>query len=323
MKHPFIITLFFVIATPTIASAQSIQQYIVDTGGFINTTIIPVLFALAFLFFAWNAVRYFILEGDNEKAQENARAQTTYGVTAFVIIISIWGIVNLLAGSFGFSGENTPCPDYINPIGTGPCLSLPTTERQFTPFDTNSPNPKTPAAPDPVADPVVLPAKSESISIAMTALEPTTSCTNFISQTVRFYLTDPALTELQQLEYAKAFVDRGLIPNESFTNLLALYNQQSSAGLLASGIASLSQDSQFITDTLMTMNGHLQFIKNQIDQEFLLAGFSGTEVNVFCDLFEISKTTASRPTNTSLTNNLWDDIRLRYTDYQQLRGQIE
>jgi len=52
---------------------------------FINGILIPFIIGIGFLFFVWGMFQFFI---------------------GFVLIIIFWGVVNLLAGSTGFSGQN-------------------------------------------------------------------------------------------------------------------------------------------------------------------------------------------------------------------------
>lgn len=101
----------------------SLQEFIISITLFINNIIIPFLFGLALLFFIWNAFRFFILGKNNEPDQENAKKLAIYGVAAFVLLVSIWGIVNVLVGSLNLGSNNYITPDYIwldpNRHGTG------------------------------------------------------------------------------------------------------------------------------------------------------------------------------------------------------------
>ncbi len=91
----------------------NIQSVLTNFLSFLNETIIPFLFAFAFLIFIWNAARYFIIGGANPDDQEKARGLAMWGVAAFVIIISLWGIVNLVVAGFGLGDKTPPTPDYI------------------------------------------------------------------------------------------------------------------------------------------------------------------------------------------------------------------
>lgn len=93
---------------------DSLQEFIIGITLFANNVIIPFLFGLALLFFIWNAYRFFVAGGSDQNAQENAKKLALYGVGAFVFLVSLWGIINLLVGGLGFNNSNYPIePDYI------------------------------------------------------------------------------------------------------------------------------------------------------------------------------------------------------------------
>lgn len=98
---------------PIVASAQSIQTLLPNIVEFINKALIPFLFGIAFLIFAYNAILYFVIGGSNEDGRENAKNLAIYSVAAFVFLIIFWGIVNILSTSFGLEAEKQLCPDYL------------------------------------------------------------------------------------------------------------------------------------------------------------------------------------------------------------------
>lgn len=96
---------------------NSIQDYLLALMSLIQSTIIPFLFGLALLFFVWNAFRYLILGGAEKDAREKAKNLMLYSVGAFVLMVSIWGIVNLIVRGLGLEGDDAPVPDYIRSQG--------------------------------------------------------------------------------------------------------------------------------------------------------------------------------------------------------------
>jgi succinate dehydrogenase/fumarate reductase cytochrome b subunit len=108
--------LAFLIALPGLASAQSLQMFITGFLGFINEILIPFSLSIAFLIFVFNAIRYFVYEGNEEDGQENAKSLALYSIAAFVFILSFWGLVNIVNDGVGL--DNDPCEndttsDYI------------------------------------------------------------------------------------------------------------------------------------------------------------------------------------------------------------------
>ena len=92
---------------------RNLQEFLSATTAFIGNALIPLLFAIALLFFIWNTVRFFIISGAEQDAKENAKRLALYGIGAFVLLVSIWGIVNLLINGLGLNDGNYVDPDYI------------------------------------------------------------------------------------------------------------------------------------------------------------------------------------------------------------------
>ena len=102
---------------------MTLQKFLADLLAFGNSVVIPLLFSLAFLFFIWNAARYFIIGGANPEEQKKAKSLALWGIIAFVLMVSVWGIVNLFVEGLGidFQAQQPPCPDYLS---TEACIKL-------------------------------------------------------------------------------------------------------------------------------------------------------------------------------------------------------
>ncbi len=93
---------------------KTLQEYITGATSFIGDALLPALFALALLFFVWNAFKFFILEADNKDAKDKARTMAIYGIGAFVFLVSIWGIVNMIISGFNLKQDSAIQSDYFN-----------------------------------------------------------------------------------------------------------------------------------------------------------------------------------------------------------------
>lgn len=102
------------------ANKETLQGYIVSILQFINFILLPLLFAIALLFFLVNMARYFILKGDNGPDREKAKTLALYGIGAFVFLVSIWGIVNMFVNGLEINNEGPRCPDYLGDWCEGP-----------------------------------------------------------------------------------------------------------------------------------------------------------------------------------------------------------
>lgn len=108
------IAIFSVVYSPiAFAAASDVQGYLRLGLLFINNVIIPLLFSIALLFFLVNAARYFIIGGGDSDSQAKAKLLALYGIGAFVFLVSIWGIVNMLVSGLGFRDTRARCPDYL------------------------------------------------------------------------------------------------------------------------------------------------------------------------------------------------------------------
>ncbi|MBX9765254.1 hypothetical protein K2X83_01290 [Patescibacteria group bacterium] len=71
----------------------------------------PIVVALALLGFFWGLAMYIFTlgSGGEDKDKKKGREIMTYGVIVFFVMLSIWGIVNMLQETFGVSsGVITP-----------------------------------------------------------------------------------------------------------------------------------------------------------------------------------------------------------------------
>ncbi|MBI5405671.1 hypothetical protein HY972_01370 [Candidatus Kaiserbacteria bacterium] len=74
----------------------------------INSVLVPVLFAVAFIVFLYGVARAYIFSvGDADKVAEGHKL-ILWGIIGFVVMISLWGIVNVVANTFGLWGYGAP-----------------------------------------------------------------------------------------------------------------------------------------------------------------------------------------------------------------------
>lgn len=107
---------------PVAALAAPNFTYLGDfTGGLqalINNRLVPLVFAIAILMFLWGVFNTFILGGGDEEKQTKGKQLMVYAIIGFVLMVSLWGIVNLVANIFGVDqnkGFNMPVlPGQVN-----------------------------------------------------------------------------------------------------------------------------------------------------------------------------------------------------------------
>lgn len=87
----------------------------------INYVLVPVIFALAFIVFLYGIARAYIFSVGDEEAVKSGHKLILWGIVGFVVMISIWGLVNVVANTFGLAGSYAPpTPSSISPYQTTP-----------------------------------------------------------------------------------------------------------------------------------------------------------------------------------------------------------
>ncbi|MDB5245350.1 MAG: seg [Parcubacteria group bacterium] len=70
--------------------------------------LVPLVFAVAFIVFIYGVFRYFILGAGNEEKRVEGRKLVMWGIIAFAIMISVWGLVNVITGTLNFGSKTRP-----------------------------------------------------------------------------------------------------------------------------------------------------------------------------------------------------------------------
>lgn len=89
---------------PMMAHAQEfgeIGEFFENLSTFIQDTLIPLAFAVALVVFLYGVIKYFIAGGANEDKRKEGTQLMIYSIIGFVLMVSIWGIVNIVSGAFG------------------------------------------------------------------------------------------------------------------------------------------------------------------------------------------------------------------------------
>lgn len=82
----------------TVQEGEEIRDTIISL---INDVIVPILLAVAFGFFVWGIIKAFFIDKNDSSKRGEDISYMIWGVVAFAVILSIWGLVNLAAGVVG------------------------------------------------------------------------------------------------------------------------------------------------------------------------------------------------------------------------------
>ena len=74
----------------------------------INGVAVPVLFAVSFIVFLYGiAQAYIFSHGEPEKVAQGHKL-LLWGLIGFVVMVSLWGLVNVVTNTFGLAGTYGP-----------------------------------------------------------------------------------------------------------------------------------------------------------------------------------------------------------------------
>ena len=108
MKKALIIGVSFLL--PLVAGAQfdNVEDNIVEPIGRIIGLLIPIVFALALLYFFWGLATY-ILSAEQDK--DLAKKRMLWGIVALFVMASVWGLVRFLGDAVGIDqGDDVIVP---------------------------------------------------------------------------------------------------------------------------------------------------------------------------------------------------------------------
>ena len=98
---------FAALAATTISNVSDVGSFIINS---INNILVPVIFAIAFIVFLWGAFQTFIIGATNDTAKDKGKNLMLWGLIGFFVMVSIWGLVNILVGTVSFGGTTITTP---------------------------------------------------------------------------------------------------------------------------------------------------------------------------------------------------------------------
>ena len=99
------------IALGSLMVLMPLLTFAIDFNGILNkvqsalSIVLPILISLAVIFFIYSLLLYILKEGE-EKAK--AKTQMIWGIVILFVMISVWGLVDILTQTFGTSGTSAP-----------------------------------------------------------------------------------------------------------------------------------------------------------------------------------------------------------------------
>jgi hypothetical protein len=104
---------------PQFASAQTGGQGlfgVLEKANQLISMLLPFVITLTLLVFLWGIFKYVVSGGDME-ARKQARGFIIWGLVALAVMVSVWGLVNLLIRTVGVDNTPPPAPHGIDVQG--------------------------------------------------------------------------------------------------------------------------------------------------------------------------------------------------------------
>lgn len=84
---------------------MTIFQFFIHVTIFLDRYLIPLIFAVAIIVFIIGVYRFFIAGAGEDEKRKEGRTFILYGIGGLVVMVSLWGIVNLLVSSLGMTPD--------------------------------------------------------------------------------------------------------------------------------------------------------------------------------------------------------------------------
>jgi hypothetical protein len=101
-KHLTTLAAFLLLILPSfaLAAANNFAQLVGIVVGMIKS-LIPLVIALSLLYFSWGL--FLLIKSNSDSSREDAIKTITFGIVALFVMVSVWGLVQVLTSTF-FSG---------------------------------------------------------------------------------------------------------------------------------------------------------------------------------------------------------------------------
>ena len=93
---------------PAVTHASTLLDYIFDAN-YLLRGLPALIISLALMFFLWGVVK-FIWNGGAEKERESGKQYMLWGLIGLAVMVSLWSLVYILAGTFGLYPQGVGVP---------------------------------------------------------------------------------------------------------------------------------------------------------------------------------------------------------------------
>lgn len=106
-KFAFIAAVMLLAPMAAFAQLNNVNSLLNSFRTILTGTVIPIVIALALLYFFWGLAQYILHNGEEDKREDGKRIMI-WGVIALFVMTSVWGLVRYLGDALGVpnSGPN-------------------------------------------------------------------------------------------------------------------------------------------------------------------------------------------------------------------------
>ena len=98
-------TALVLLVLPVVTHAQGLFDLIGRARSFIEA-LVPLIIGIAVLYFLWGVLKY--VTAKDSDAQAEARSVMVMGIIVLFVMVSVWGLVNLLGDTIGVNRGSGP-----------------------------------------------------------------------------------------------------------------------------------------------------------------------------------------------------------------------
>jgi hypothetical protein len=88
-------------------SNPKLQDLLCYVTRIINDSVIPLVFALATVYFIWG-VTQFVMNSDEEAKRQKGKQTMIWGIIALAVMLGVWGLVGIIGGTFKLNTRVIP-----------------------------------------------------------------------------------------------------------------------------------------------------------------------------------------------------------------------
>lgn len=107
----YVLGISALLLTPFFAHADTLRDVVIKIGDIIQL-IIPLMVAIALIAFFWGLVKYLFAQG-NEDSKTDGKKIMLWGIVALFVMVSIWGIIRVIADTFNIQQGTTVTPPKV------------------------------------------------------------------------------------------------------------------------------------------------------------------------------------------------------------------